>query len=95
MNMHQNFPFRLKCNSISYRSGFIEVIPAIHENHVNIEVWDVRGDTALDDVQWVDEPAIQDSDIQGNCEIEMTMSEATKLAKAILAAVDSVENDQK
>ena len=34
------FP-KIHCKSISYRSGFIEVVPNIHPGHVNIEVWNL------------------------------------------------------
>lgn len=88
--MSKTPPFRLKCSAIDYRKGFIEVIPAIHDGCVSIETWLIAADANIDDCEWVDDENIADSNVIDNCEIEMTASEAQRLAEALLRAVENV-----
>ncbi len=84
---------RLKCESIPYRQGFIEVTPSIHAGHVNIETWDIQSKTSLDNVSWVDSDSISDEDVVANTELELTAFEAEKLADAIMAAVRQLNRE--
>jgi hypothetical protein len=85
-------PFRVKCNSISYRKGFIEVTPGIHVGCVNIETWEIAIDTSLDSAAWVDHPSVADTSILANTELELTAQQARSLAKALLEAADAVDS---
>ncbi len=89
--MTERMPFRLTCDSIAYRKGFIEVSPAIHDGCVNIETWDIDADTILSDVTWLDDPSIPDSSVIANTELELTAEQARSLAEALLAAAQSFE----
>ena len=89
--MTQRSTFRIKCNSIDYRRGFIEVIQGIHDGCVNIETWGINSETELGDVAWVDHPSIPESSVLDNTELEMTIEQARSLANALLAAADSLE----
>jgi hypothetical protein len=89
--MTKHIPFRIKCDSISYRQGFIEVIPAIHEGCVNIETWQLEPSTSLNDMMWVDEPPIPDGSVSANTELELTAAQACELAEALLAAARSMK----
>lgn len=91
--MSQTSPFRLKCASIPYRKGFLELTPGIHDRHINIEAWQIAPEANLEnDALWVDDPSLGDSSIIANCEIEMTVDEAQELVDAILEALRSVES---
>lgn len=89
--MTRRTSFRIKCDSIAYRQGFIEVTSGIHEGCVNIEMWDIAADASLGDVTWVDDRAIPDSSIIANTEIELSTEQARSLAEALLVATNSIE----
>lgn len=90
--MSQTFPIRLKCASIPYRKGFLEVTPGIHNEHINLEAWQIAPDTNLKDALWVDDPGLGDPSVISNCEIEMTVDEARELVDATLEALRLVES---
>jgi hypothetical protein len=90
--MTERTPFRIKCDSIDYRQGFIEVTPGIHVGCVNIETWDIATDTSLDSAAWVDHPSVADTSILANTEMELTAQQARSLAKALLEAADAVDS---
>ena len=82
-------PFRVKCDTIAYRKGFIEVTARIHDRCVCLETWDIDTDTSIADATWVDDSSIPDSSVLGNTELELTADEARNLAQALLAAAKS------
>ncbi|MEQ8211265.1 MAG: hypothetical protein RH917_15670 [Lacipirellulaceae bacterium] len=82
---------RLKCNSVPYRQGFIEVTPSIHDGHINIETWNIKPEASLDNVSWVDDRSVPDADVLANIELELTAGEAERLAGAILAAIKALD----
>lgn len=90
--MSQPSPFRLKCESVPYRKGFVEVTPSIHDGCVNIETWEVHAEASLEDAEWMDDPSIPDPSVIANCEFELTALEARNLAEALLTASQSVED---
>ena len=79
-------PFKIKCNSVSYRQGFIESSPAIHPGCVNLETWEVSPpvDIAKSDLQ-----SVPDDRITANTEIELTVDEAHALGNALIAAANA------
>lgn len=85
-------PFRVKCNSISYRQGFIEVTPGIHGGCVNIETWEIATNTSLDSATWVDHHSIPDTSLLANTELELSTQQARYLARALLAAAEAVDS---
>ena len=89
--MTERTPFRIKCDSVAYRKGFIEVTPGIHDSCINIETWDIEADTSLANASWVDDSTIPESSVLANTELELTAEQARDLATALLAAADSVE----
>ena len=44
---------RLKCDSVPYRKGFIEVVGGIHDGCVNLESWVIHAERELDEIDWV------------------------------------------
>jgi len=83
-------PPRIRCDSISYRKGFIEVIEGIHDGLVNVETWRVppavdASKMALDGSNW------EEGQVQGNTELELTPTQARALAQALLAAANLAE----
>jgi hypothetical protein len=89
--MSEHPPFRLKCDSIAYRQGFIEVIPAIHDGCVNLETLQIDPNTCIGAATWLDEPPIPSGSLCANTELELTAAQARQLATALLAAADSID----
>lgn len=86
-------PFRIRCDTISYRQGFIEVQSQIHPGKVNIEVWQVDPDVNISGT-WVSDDSISDDNITGNTELELTPSQTRSLAESLLAAASFAEREQ-
>jgi hypothetical protein len=84
------FP-KIHCKSISYRSGFIEVVPNIHPGHVNIEVWNLHPDYDRRARDIADE-CIADTDVIGNAEIELDLHQAKELVRLLGMAISAAEN---
>ena len=78
----------MKCETINYRKGFLEVTPAIHDQCVNIELWEIDAETNISDARWVDD--IPGTAVVSNCELEMTTNEARRLVEALLAALERI-----
>ena len=80
----------IRCSSVPYRQGTVEVAPAIHPGCVNIETWQIAAD-------WRDpgsgsaESAIPESAFEATTEVELTPSEARALARSLLDAADVAE----
>ena len=68
-------PFRMRCDLVKYRQGFIEVISQIHPGLVNIEAWEVKADL---DITGLGMPSdeLSDNDIIANTELELTPAQA-------------------
>lgn len=81
------FPFRLRCASVAYRKGLIEVCPGIHDSLVNLETWGVSSEWEQPLTELAEIP---DDALAGNTEIELSAAEARSLAQALLAAADLV-----
>jgi hypothetical protein len=82
-----DFP-KIHCKDISYRSGLIEVSPGIHDDHVNLEIWNIHPDRApmIDD-----EDSLVDEDIIGATEIELNAAQAKELIHQLQLAISKLE----
>ena len=76
---------KIKCNSINYRKGYIEVTGNIHEGHVNIEAWRIHPDTDISGDMSFEE--ISDEAFTSNTELELTLENAEELVKALQGAI--------
>jgi len=78
---------KIKCNSINYRKGFIEVLANIHSGCINIETWSIHPDADISE-QGLVFNEIPYEYFTGNTEIELNLKNAeellTSLQKAIL-----------
>jgi len=83
--------FRIKCDAIPYRKGFLEVTAAIHDGCVNIEAWEVAAETRIDNVSWVDDASLAESSVIANIEIELSAEQARRLGAELLEMAESVE----
>jgi len=81
---------KIKCNAISYRKGFIEVLPEIHPGCINIETWEIQSKFDLDGVDFEDSQ-LPDSAFVANTEIEMGLPEAKQLVAVLLKAIEQIE----
>lgn len=79
---------KIHCNDFPYRSGFIEVRPNIHCNHINIEIWNLRPGYDRQATDVTDE-RISDSDVTGNTEIELDIAQARELVRRLEAAIEA------
>jgi len=82
-------PKTLRVNSVKYRQGFIEITPNIHENHINIEAWNVDPGLDISSTE-LSSSKISDYDIIGNIEIELTINDAKKLISLLSNAIEQV-----
>jgi len=82
-----DFP-KIRCKDVSYRSGFIEVNPGIHDGHVNLEIWN----TAPDRVSMiVDEGSLTDEDVVAVTEIELSVPQTRELIRQLQLAIFKLE----
>ncbi len=80
----------LRCNTVPYRQGFIEVFDGAHPGLINLETWEVQTDVVLSGVASVADLA-DDRAVRTHTELELTPAEARPLAAALLAAADAAE----
>jgi hypothetical protein len=83
-------PFRVRCDAVKYRQGFIEVIGQIHPGLVNVETWQVTPAADISGLD-VESDRLTDADFVANTELELTPALARSLAAALAAAADAVE----
>ncbi len=83
--------FRLRCDAVKYRQGFIEVIGQIHPGLVNVETWQVSIDADIAE-RFPESDGLRDEDVVANTELELTPVQARSLAAALVAAADAAEN---
>ncbi len=76
----------IKCNSINYRKGYIEVVSGIHENCINIEVTGIHPDRDIANINLGD-GKLSDEDFTSNTELELSLSEAEKLIDLLKIAI--------
>jgi hypothetical protein len=84
-------PNKIKCNNIEYRKGYIEVIPDIHENHINLETWEVHPDIDISELDLTDD-AFPDDGVTGNTEIELNLKEAEELVTLLQSSIEKIKN---
>lgn len=84
-------PQTIRCNSISYRKGFVEV-SRVHDGCVNLESWSVQPETEIAGVD-IRDGRIDDDDITGNAELELGIEAAEQLIAALQAAVDELRGE--
>lgn len=80
---------RLRCCSIAYRQGFLEITNA-HEGCVNIEAWHVAASVDLTSVAWVGD-GLGEAGVVGNTELELTPAEARQLAHLLVEGAERAE----
>jgi len=82
----------LKCNSVEYRKGYIEVAPNIHPNCINIELWEISAEKDISNLNFDDENSFVDKDVVANIELELSIQETKALISKLSKAIKSVEN---
>jgi hypothetical protein len=83
-------PIRLKCNSIGYRKGFIEVSANIHPGCINLETWDIESHVDISGIDIRDED-FPGATVQANSELELDVMTAEKLVEALQLAITAVK----
>lgn len=82
-----DFP-KIYCKDITYRSGFVEVTPGIHNDHVNLEIWNIDPDRAS---MIVDEDSLADEDVIAATEIELSVLQTKELIRQLQLAISKLE----
>ena len=82
-----DFP-KIHCKDISYRSGFVEVSPGIHDDHVNLEVWNVDPDRAP---MILGESSLTNEDVVFVAEIELSVLQTRELIRQLQLALSKLE----
>jgi len=81
---------KIKCNGVNYRQGYIEVDSQIHREHINIEIWNVHPDLDISNEQ-SDVSQLNDSDVIGNTEIELSVEQAELLIKKLSIGINKIK----
>lgn len=81
---------RVMCDSISYRKGYIDVSPEIHEGCVNLEVTNIHPEVDIFNVD-IGEDEIADETFTGNTEIELSVENAEELVRVLQEAISKVK----
>jgi len=82
-----DFP-KIHCKDIPYRSGFVEVSPGIHDDHVNLEVWNIHPDRIS---MIKNEDYLSDEDVVAVTEIELNIPQAKELIQQLQFAISKLE----
>jgi hypothetical protein len=77
----------IKCNTIEYRKGFVEVRGDIHNNSINVEVWNIDPDVNITNVS-LEDNSLKDESIIANTEIELSITNAEALVLLLQEAID-------
>lgn len=85
-------PVTIRCNAVSYRQGFIEITPGIHDGCVNIECWDVFSGHDISQIVNFRNCDLPYDAFQGSSELELDLPTAEALVEAIRAAILVVRN---
>jgi hypothetical protein len=81
---------KIYCNSVSYRSGFVQVLPNVHSGHINLEVWNLHPDhdkRAID----ITDVCLADADVTANTEIELDVAQAKELVRLLSVAIEAAK----
>ena len=84
--------FRVRCDAVKYRQGFIEVVGEIHPGLVNVETWQVGVEADITEL-YPESDELTDDDFVANTELELTPAQARSLAAALVAAADAVAGE--
>ena len=79
----------IKCNSVEYRKGYIEVLAGIHDECVNLEVWNIQPEVDISSADLGDESLLEDA-VVSNTEIELSLEKAELLIQLLTTAVNNV-----
>lgn len=85
---------KIKCNTIDYRQGFIEVLGNIHANCVNLEVFWIHPEIDLSK-KGLTFNEIPDKCFTGNVELELSLENVKELLVAIEKAKLDIKKEQK
>ncbi|MDP1862713.1 MAG: hypothetical protein Q8K52_02270, partial [Thiobacillus sp.] len=75
---------------VSYRKGFLEITPNIHDGCINLETWGVHSEVDITNLVMTDERFPEDG-IIGNTELEMSIETAEWLIQTLQAAIRRVQ----
>lgn len=81
---------KIKCNAVSYRKGFLEITPNIHEGCVNLETWGVHSEVDITNLDMIDEQ-FPEGGIIGNTELELSVETAEGLVQALQEAIRRIQ----
>ena len=76
----------IKCNSIDYRKGYIEVRGDIHIDCVNIEAWNIHPDIDISVIDLGDNSMPEEA-VTANTEIELSIQKAEDLVQRLVDAI--------
>lgn len=81
---------QIKCTGVPYRQGWVEIVPNIHQGHVNLEAWSVVPEVDMS-LSSVDIASVPDAAVTGNVEVELSIAEARQLVVTLQAAIEVAE----
>lgn len=82
---------KIRCNGVRYRQGFLEVLPNVHPEHINLEIWNIHPERDISTVS-LESASISDDSIIANAEIELSLQQANALVEMLQVAIQKVKD---
>lgn len=82
---------KIRCNGVRYRQGFLEVLPNVHSEHINLEIWNIHPERDISTVS-LESASISDDSIIANAEIELSLQQANALVEMLQVAIQKVKD---
>lgn len=83
---------KIKCHTINYRQGYIEVRAGIHDECINIETWEIDAAINLKERD-INDHLFPESGIVANTEIELSIDNAKALIKQLEKAIQQLNSN--
>ena len=77
-------------SNVRYRQGFLDVVPGIHEGHINLEAWNIDPNISTLPA-YVGSDLIRDEDVTANVELELSVAQARTLITLLEGAIRDIE----
>ena len=84
---------KIRCNSIEYRQGFIEVLPGIHDGCINIETWEINSEINIKNLD-LESEAIPEDGVTANTELELSIQNAELLISLLQNAINQIHDEK-
>ena len=81
---------KIKCNSVNYRQGYVEVESGIHEGCVNLELTGIHPEIDITNIS-LGSGELSDDAFISNVELELNLDEAQLLVTLLQDAISNLK----